>query len=70
MPLSRYDGIFEPDDLRLLQRVFDQLCDERHLTREDNEAREALAEEIIGAFRRGVTDEAELRRAISQSGNA
>ncbi|RVA56333.1 RNA-binding protein [Mesorhizobium sp. M7A.F.Ca.US.001.01.1.1] len=29
--LPRYIGIFEPADLDLLQRVFDQLCRERRL---------------------------------------
>ncbi|TIT26429.1 MAG: RNA-binding protein, partial [Mesorhizobium sp.] len=31
MPLSRYRGIFEPADLDLLQRVFDQVRIERRL---------------------------------------
>jgi hypothetical protein len=54
MPLSRYSGIFEPDDLALLQRVFDRLCKERRLARKDREQREALAAEIIGQFDNGT----------------
>jgi hypothetical protein len=54
MPLSRYSGVFEPDDLALLQRVFDWLCKERRLARKDREQREALAAEIIGQFDNGT----------------
>lgn len=68
MPLSRYDGIFEPCDLDLLQQVFDRLCDERRLTQKDRHQREALAEEVIRAFQNEIKDEAELRRALSQPG--
>lgn len=67
MPLLHHLGIFEPCDLDLLQRVFDRLCDERRLTEKDKDQREALAEDVIRAFRNGITDEAELGGAVSQS---
>ncbi|WP_217578904.1 RNA-binding protein [Mesorhizobium sp. GbtcB19] len=66
MSLSRYSGLFDPADLDLLQRVFDQLCNERRLAQKDREQREALAEEIVGVFQNGVTDETELWRALSK----
>ncbi|MFD1983846.1 RNA-binding protein [Mesorhizobium newzealandense] len=65
MPLQRYSGVFEPADLDLLQRVFDQLCIERRLAPKDKEQREELAEEIVGVFRNGITDEADLLHALS-----
>lgn len=66
MPLRRYRGIFEPADLDLLQRVFDRLCNERHLGKRDKEQREALAQEVVTVFEIGVTNEAELRQALSR----
>lgn len=66
MSLSRYSGQFDPADLDLLQRVFDQLCNERRLAQKDREQREALAEEIVGVFQSGITGETELWRALSK----
>jgi hypothetical protein len=66
MPLQRYSGVFDTADLDLLQRVFDQLCNERRLAQKDKEQREDLAEEIVRAFRSGIMDEADLLQAISK----
>ncbi|MFK0689534.1 hypothetical protein ACFX5Q_15175 [Mesorhizobium sp. IMUNJ 23033] len=66
MPWHRYSGVFDPADLDLLQRVFDQLCVERRLAQKDKEQREDLAEEIVGVFRSGIMDEADLLRALSK----
>jgi len=66
MPLSRYGGIFELADLELLQRVFDQLCNERRLAQKDREQRAALAEEIVGVFQNGTVDERNLLRVLSK----
>lgn len=64
MPLQRYRGMFEPDDLELIQRVFDQLCSERALKLSDQERREALAWEVVITFQNGAADEADLLRRI------
>ncbi|ADV15235.1 RNA-binding protein snRNP (plasmid) [Mesorhizobium ciceri biovar biserrulae WSM1271] len=53
MPLQRYGEIFEPIDLDLLQRVFDQLCIERRLAQKDKEQREDLAAESSAFSRTG-----------------
>jgi hypothetical protein len=68
MPLSRYGGRFGfgPDDMALMQRVFDAVCKERGLTKEDVELREALAANIVLLFNRGLVNEAELLRALSK----
>lgn len=66
MPLRRYGGAFEPADLALLQRVFDQLCIERRLAQKDKEEREDLAEDIVTVFQKGITDEADLVEALSK----
>ncbi|WP_165778599.1 hypothetical protein [Mesorhizobium wenxiniae] len=66
MPFSRYSGVFEPADLGLLQRVFDQLCGERRLAQMDKEQREDLAEEIVIVFQNGIDDEAGLLQALSK----
>jgi len=66
MPLQHYSGVFDPADLDLLQRVFDQLCVERRLAEKDKEQREDLATEIVGVFQNGTRDEADLLQAVSQ----
>ncbi|GLS31355.1 hypothetical protein SAMN04488498_114100 [Mesorhizobium albiziae] len=66
MPFSRYNGVFEPADLELLQRVFNQLCYERRLAQKDREQREDLATQIIREFNSGTTDEADLLQAFSR----
>ncbi|MES0179721.1 hypothetical protein NKJ86_14130 [Mesorhizobium sp. M0025] len=60
MPLERYRGVFEPEDLDLLQRVLDKLCGQRGIARNDSEQKEALAWGVILLFQNGITDEAEL----------
>lgn len=57
MPIRRKAteaGIFDPSELALLGRVFEQL------KVNDHHAREALASRIIANYMAGVTDEAEL----------
>lgn len=66
MPLSRYSGMFEPADLDLLQRVFDQLCKERRLAKKDKEQREVLAEEVVSLFQKGIMDGSELWQTLSK----
>lgn len=64
--MRRYSGVFEPADLDLLQRVFDQLCNESRLAQKDMEQKEALAEEIVNVFQNGITDETDLLQALSK----
>ncbi|RWB72950.1 MAG: hypothetical protein EOQ50_18455 [Mesorhizobium sp.] len=63
--MQRYSGVFEPEDLDLLQRVFDQLCKERGIAQTNSEQREALASDIVSAFQNGVADEAALLQRFS-----
>ncbi|WP_322419562.1 RNA-binding protein [Mesorhizobium huakuii] len=66
MPLAGCGGMFEPEDLDVLQRVFDRLCAERRLAQKDREQREVLAQDVICLFQVGVTDEDELWRALTK----
>ena len=63
MPLSRYNDMFEPDDLGVMQRVFDAVCKQRRLA--DKDQREALAADIVREFKHGL-GEAELLQAMSK----
>jgi hypothetical protein len=65
MPLSQYQGRFDPVDLEMMRRVFDTVCKERRIALKDKEQRDDLAAGIIRAFSDGVTDEAELLQAVS-----
>jgi hypothetical protein len=59
MPIRRKAteaGIFQPSELALLGRVFEQL----KLSDQTSDARDALASRIIATYMAGVTDEAEL----------
>ncbi|AZO55673.1 MULTISPECIES: hypothetical protein [unclassified Mesorhizobium] len=49
-------GIFDPSELALLARVFEQL----RLDNQSTEARDAIASRIIGNYMAGIRDEAEL----------
>lgn len=66
MPLSKYQGRFDPIDLELMRRVFDIVCKERRIALKDMEQRDDLAAEIIRAFDDGAADEEELLRAVSR----
>lgn len=66
MPFKKYSSLFTPVDLEILQRVFDQLCQERRLALKDGDQREQLAAEVMDAFQSGFTDETELWRLFSK----
>ena len=66
MALTSYNGILKPADLEVIQKVFDQLCEERRLAQKDRDQREELAAEVIHIFRQGITSEADLRRLLSK----
>lgn len=66
MALTRFSGMFTPDELALFQRVFDKLCKEQRLALKDSEQREHLATLIIRTFKTGVTDEDDLWISLSK----
>jgi hypothetical protein len=66
MPLSRYQGRFDPVDLEMMRRVFDTVCNERRIALKDKEQRNDLAAEIVTAFDHGATNEEELLKAVSR----
>lgn len=66
MPLAGFGGVFEPEHLDVLQRVFDSLCAELRLAQKDRERRTVLAQDLIYLFQAGVTDEAELWCALTK----
>ncbi|TGP18067.1 hypothetical protein EN827_30430 [Mesorhizobium sp. M1D.F.Ca.ET.184.01.1.1] len=71
MPFTKCSsGVFLPDDLELLQRVFDRLCQERRLRLKDGEQREHLACEVIEGFQNGFAGETELWQSLSIAPNS
>jgi hypothetical protein len=66
MPFTKHRHTLQPAELKILQKVFDQLCMERRLGFKDKEQRELLAWELMGAFQNGVTDEAALLQSFSK----
>jgi hypothetical protein len=52
-------GIFQPEELDLLQQVFDEAC-QKHGVTSDTEARESLAEAIVRRYRAGTRDRENL----------
>jgi hypothetical protein len=55
--------IVQPDELRILQNIFDDLCSARGIEHDSVAASDA-ASFLISAFQSGVTDEERLRRVI------
>lgn len=66
MSVSHHSGVYWPEDLDKLQRVFNRLCDERRLAKKDREQREYLAMKLFQLCDDGTTDEADLWRALSK----
>ncbi len=66
MPLSKYQGRFDPIDLELVRHVFDIVCKERRVAVKDRKQRDDLAAEIIRAFDDGAADDEELLQALSR----
>lgn len=66
MPFTKFCTIFEPGELAIMQRVFDQLCRERRLALKDMDQREWLALEVVEAFANGFVDETELWESLSK----
>ncbi len=65
MSFNGYRTRFNPSDLTLMQKVFDQLCLERRLAAKDRGQREELAGEVIRTFQRGMVSEDALWRTLS-----
>ncbi|WP_189394130.1 MULTISPECIES: RNA-binding protein [unclassified Mesorhizobium] len=66
MAFTKHSGIFGPGELELLQKVFDQLCNERRLALKDGDQRKQLACDVIQAFQSGFTAEVELWQSLSK----
>lgn len=62
-------GVFLPDDLELLQRVFHRLCQERRLGLKDGEQREKPRLRGHRAFQNGFVGETELWQSLSIAPN-
>ncbi|MFD1327295.1 hypothetical protein [Mycoplana ramosa] len=56
-------GIFFPQDLEEIQRIFQKLCDERGLAR-GSEGASSLARSILVYYSQGVRDPAALERLL------
>lgn len=52
-------GVVEPDDLKMLVRVFDAVCEDATVDL-DSKGRQAVASHIFRLFMNGLTTEAEL----------
>ncbi|MGX5839767.1 hypothetical protein ACWGTI_03470 [Mesorhizobium sp. ArgA1] len=66
MAFLKFASLFTSEDLALLQKVFDQLCQERRLALKDKDQRDQLAREVMEAFEGGFTDETQLRQSLSK----
>ncbi|RWA73250.1 hypothetical protein [Mesorhizobium sp.] len=56
-------GVAYPDDLVLLKRIYDQVCEERGIPRGSSEASE-LATEAMKLFSAGIFDEDTIGRRL------
>jgi hypothetical protein len=67
MPFSRYRDRFGfgPEDMAVMQRVFDAASKKFGIAHHEMELRETLAAEIVLQFNRGAADEASLLLALS-----
>jgi hypothetical protein len=57
-------------DLEIMQKVFEQLCQERRLAIKDSDQRTRLAAEVMEAFKNGFTDEDGLWQSLSKRRSA
>ena len=57
-----------PDELEMLQRVFDRVCERRGLT-SDHAAAEIVAGRLIDLFQHGIRSERQLLTMLSGTGN-
>ncbi|TPI19383.1 MULTISPECIES: hypothetical protein [unclassified Mesorhizobium] len=63
MPHVSKSGVAYPDDLVLLKRIYDQLCEERGIVAGSSEASD-LAIEAMKLFSAGVFDEETICRRL------
>nr|WIE90383.1 hypothetical protein P9270_022940 [Mesorhizobium sp. WSM4875] len=66
MAFTKHSGIFTPVELELLQKVFDQLCNDRRLALKDGDQGEQLASDVLEAFQNGFSAEAELLQSLAE----
>lgn len=66
MPITQLaHGTFEPEDIAILQEMFDQLCALRGITRESPEATTA-AESLMARYKSGLRDDELLQTLASK----
>ena len=65
--VEEYGGVFGPEDLALLQKLFDEVCEARGYT-PDSEQAEYTALLMVTLFNSGIVDESSLRQALVDSG--
>ena len=65
--LGPYGGIFGPEDLELLQKLFDEFCEARGYAAKSADA-EHTAFLFFTLFQGGIVDEGSLRKALPDSG--
>jgi hypothetical protein len=62
MPFSRTPGIAEPDELKILESVFEEACRTSKIPRESDEA-ERIALKIMLLFQSGIDERNQLLEA-------
>ena len=59
------DGVFEPEELARMQRLFDQICFDHGLAQDSPDC-ESLAHWLMSIYKSGVRDEALLKAAAKR----
>jgi hypothetical protein len=63
---KEYGGVFRPEDLALLQKLFDEVCEARGYA-PDSEQSEYMALLIFTLFNSGFVNETSLRKALEDN---
>ena len=61
--VQRHGGIFTPEDLQLIQKLFDELCSAQGYA-PDSEDAEYVGLLVVTLFKSGIVDENSLRKAL------
>jgi hypothetical protein len=61
---SQSASILDPEDLEMLQKVFDQLCERRRLEK-GSAAANRIARDLIDLFQHGIRGERQLLMMLS-----
>jgi len=65
MPFTRYRRTFEPEELALLQKVFDRVSKQRGISSKDTQKANKLAAELVLIFSQGVRTEPALLQGLA-----